>query len=203
MKKIISWILLLIFVALFSFFWNKYHWAKNIAEYLEKKNNIVQTEHVDEFEKKLRQDYPDNWIEIQDFTIGYNTVRFAHVFYGKTFLCTSWKLFAEYKWEIQKIYSNNLADSPITPCSFNVEKTDNQNVFLIDFCLAPGWWSGECLWQEMYYNFVEKTWKKWKLFYPEYSNGELKKSEITRDNLNSQFFADYSRVFLQDLWIFE
>ena len=142
---------------------------------LEKKNNIEQTEHVDEYEKKLRQDYPDNWIEIQDFTIGYNTVRFAHVFYGKTFLCTSWKLFAEYKWEIQKTYSNDLADSPITPCSFNVEKTDNQNVFLIDFCLAPGWWSGECLGQEMYYNFIEKTWKKWKLFYPEYPNGEFKK----------------------------
>lgn len=203
MKKIISWIIILLFLAIFSFFWNKYNWAKNIAEYLQVNDIIKQTQYVDEFQKKLREDYPETWIEIQDFTLDNISLRFAHVFYWKTFVCTSWKLFAEYKWEIYKIYSHDIADSPITPCTFNVEQTDDENIFLIDFCLAPGWWSWECLGQEMYYNFTEKTWEKWKLFYPEYPNGVFEKTEITRDNINFESDSAYSRVFLQDLWIFE
>lgn len=203
MKKIISWIIILVLLVIFSFFWDKYNWAKNIADYLQKNNIITQTQYVDEFANKLREDYPNNWIEIQYFKLNNISLRFAHVFYGKTFLCTSWKLFAEYKWKIETIYSHDIVDSPITPCTFNVEKTDDEEIFLVDFCLAPGWWSWECLGQEMYHNFIKKTWKKWKLFYPQYPNGVLKKTEITSDNINFESDNAYAKVFLEDLWIFE
>jgi len=203
MKKLISWIILLIFVIIFSFFWNQYNWAKYISQFLEKDSNLHQTQYINEFKDTLRKDYPDEWIEIQDFKIGYNTISFAHVFYGRTFVCTDGKLFAKYKWEIQEIYSHDNRVDEITPCTFNVEQTKNKEVFLIDFCLSPGWWSWECLWQEMYYNFFEKTWKKWKLFYPEYPDGTFKKFEIPPDNINNQIFNNHSKIFFQDLWIFE
>ncbi|MGB2110769.1 MAG: hypothetical protein ACPHY8_02355 [Patescibacteria group bacterium] len=45
-------------------------------------NDIIkQTQYVDEFQKKLREDYPETWIEIQDFTLDNISLRFAHVFY--------------------------------------------------------------------------------------------------------------------------
>jgi hypothetical protein len=150
MKRITSGILLLIFVAWFSFFWNKYNWAKNIAEYLQKKNNIQQTEYVDEFEKKLREDYPETWIEIQDFTLDNIPLRFAHVFYGKTFLCTSWKLFAEYKWEIQKIYSNAQ-----TQKSFSIKNMCKSKRYIIKSKIL---YFNPCFWvifSEFFFKFID------------------------------------------------
>lgn len=132
----------------------------------------------------FRKKYPDAWIENQDFIIKNNTIRFTHIYYGKTFVCNKWKLFINYNAEQKEIFTSDNTESDFWPCTFNVSQTSDENIFLIDFCLSWLGSSWECFGTNMYYDVDKNTWKEWDLFFIWYENEKRVKTLLSETNVD-------------------
>lgn len=207
MKKIITWIIIFILGTFIIHFWISLQ--KNIFvvekySYIHWKNDpinkvIINSKYIDHFQEKLRKTHNNPWIEIQDYFVENKKIRFAHIFYWKTFICRNWKLIIQYNWEEKEIFSYDNENTIMEPCTFNVEQTQNDHIFLVDFCLLGWWWSWECFWIDMYYDVSSNNWREGKLFHTWYKIYDMVKLPVNKNDANWEFYEQIYNEFIKSM----
>jgi hypothetical protein len=195
MKKIILWIAICLLWIVLTYFWiflEKNTYVVDKYSYIHSEGDtistiIISSKYTDLFQDKLMKTYDVHWLEIQNFFVDNKKIRFAHIFYWKTFVCADWRLIIQYNWEEKEIFSYDKEELEIEPCTFNVEQTTNENIFLIDFCLLGWGGSWECLWIDMYYNILNNTWTEWELFFTGYQDNQMIKLPVSRTDRNWKY----------------
>ena len=85
------------------------------------------------------------------------------------------------------------------PCTFNVEQTKDDHIFLVDFCLLGWWWSWECFWIDMYYDVLSNNWREGKVFNTWYEIYDMVKLPVNKNDANWELYEQIYKEFIKSM----
>ncbi len=77
------------------------------------------------------------------------------------------------------------------------KQTQDENIFLVDFCLASWGGSWEWLGIDIYYNVILNKWMEGELFFTGYKDNKKIKLEVSRDGRNWKYFKKKYDNFIE------